>query len=229
MCHTSKLIYFKKFKKRFHLVTRYTYIWFTSKVQLMKKTFGFLWLFISSFVLLAGEKEKYTINNEVSKIEWVGKKVTGSHEGIISIQSGTIVVEEGQLLSATINIDMTSIVITDIEDKGSNQKLMDVFTSPSFFNTTQYSTASLVIEEVHSTTANQCVLKGNITIKDVQKPISISATTKIENNKIVVIGETEIDRTDFDIKYGSGSFFDTLGDKAIKDLFLIKFKIGALK
>jgi hypothetical protein len=51
----------------------------------------------------------------------------------------------------------------------------------------------------------------------------------MENGKLVAIGETEIDRTKYDIRYGSGKFFEDLGDKMIYDTFTVKFKVGAKK
>ena len=50
-----------------------------------------------------------------------------------------------------------------------------------------------------------------------------------EGDKMVAIGQVDINRTEFDIRYGSGSFFDNLGDKAIKDNFTVKFKVAAIK
>ena len=71
-------------------------------------------------------------------------------------------------------------------------------------------------------------ITADLTIKEITKRIEFEVTLLIEGKKMVAIGEVDIDRTQFDIRYGSGSFIDNLGDKAIKDLFTIKFKVAAL-
>ena len=41
--------------------------------------------------------------------------------------------------------------------------------------------------------------------------------------------EIELDRSEFDVKYGSGSFFDGLGDKLIYDDFNLTIELVASK
>ena len=85
-----------------------------------------------------GEKNSLKVNTEKSKIFWTGKKVTGEHSGTLMLKDGTIEVKDGKPVSATIDIDMTTIVVTDIEDPGTNAKLVGHLNSPDFFSTSDF-------------------------------------------------------------------------------------------
>ena len=66
----------------------------------------------------------YTVNVEKSKIHWIGKKVTGDHDGYIKLKQGEFSVIDNQIKKGQFTIDMNSITCTDIEDAKSNQKLI---------------------------------------------------------------------------------------------------------
>ena len=194
----------------------------------MKLIFTLL-LSVSFHLLIAQEGDKYKIKRENSSVEWLGKKVTGSHGGTIELKDGEILLENGKITSGIIYIDMTTIIITDIKDEKSNAKLLKHLVSPSFFHTEEYPIGKLKIEKVELQSGNQYIIFGNLSLKDITQRIEIPSTILMEENKIVAIGETKIDRTKFDIRYGSNSFFDNLGDKAILDDFVVKFKVGAVR
>jgi polyisoprenoid-binding protein YceI len=174
-------------------------------------------------------KENYTVKNNISSLEWTGEKVTGSHEGTIEVKEGNIVVNNGNITSGTLIIDMNSIVVTDIEDAEMNGKLKGHLQSDDFFGVEAHPTSTLKINKVEKKEGDQYTIFADLTIKGHTEKVEIPATIKMDGNKLVAIGETEIDRTKFGIRYGSGSFFDNLGDKTIYDNFKVKFKVGAMK
>ena len=59
---------------------------------------------IMSTASIAGNHNEsdLTINTEVSKVEWVGKKVTGEHTGGISIKEGSVHLHDGKLTTGTV-------------------------------------------------------------------------------------------------------------------------------
>lgn len=197
----------------------------------MKKLINLLTAVLISFATMAGgpAEETYTVNLRTSTLEWTGKKVTGSHNGKISIQEGRINVADGAIIGGTIIIDMQSIVVSDIEDEGTNAKLKGHLSSDDFFGVGSHPTATFKIISVKKKEGENYTIKADLTIKGKTETIEFPALVKMEENKLVAIGTAEIDRTKYDIKYGSGSFFDNLGDKAIDDTFSVKFKIGAMK
>lgn len=155
------------------------------------------------------------INLEKSKINWVGKKVTGQHEGTIKLSSGTLVFIKDALKGGNFTVDMTSIIVTDIPAGQGKEKLEGHLKADDFFGTSKYANAKLDFELISNNGDNTYNVTANLTIKEVTAPITF---------KIAVKGNTatttlKVDRTKYGIKYGSGSFFDGLGDKAISDEF----------
>lgn len=195
----------------------------------MKKIITTLFASALSLIVLAGhgEHKTYTIDQKVSSIEWIGEKVTGSHTGTILVKEGDVQLEDGKVVGGTIYIDMTSIVVTDIEDEGTNAKLKGHLMSDDFFGVATNPTAMLKIISVEKTEGKQHLIKGEMTIKGKTEMVEISATIMMLDNKVVILGEAKIDRTKFDIRYGSGKFFEGLGDRMISDEFTVKFKVGA--
>ncbi|WP_298236750.1 YceI family protein [uncultured Algibacter sp.] len=160
------------------------------------------------------DKEKKEIKIDASKVVWKGYKVTGSHEGTINIKSGNLVFEGDKLTGGEFVIDMTSITVTDLEGdyKG---KLEGHLKSDDFFGVANHPTASLVFTNVEASGKNAYSVTGDLTIKSITNPISFSIS--IYGSKAAA--SLKIDRSKYDVKYGSTSFFDGLKDKAIYDEF----------
>ena len=179
-------------------------------------------------MLVGNAQERYTVNTVISSLEWIGKKVAGQHQGVIDLKKGSYLFENGLITSGELIINMQSIKITDIEDKEQNDKLKNHLVSSDFFSVEKQPTAQLTIVKSQKIDETRLKVTADLTIKGITKRIEFEVTLLIEGKKMVAIGEVDIDRTQFDIRYGSGSFIDNLGDKAIKDLFTIKFKVAAL-
>lgn len=175
------------------------------------------------------DKSTLTISPNSSKIEWRAEKITGSHEGLISLKNGEIQVEDNQVVGGKFIVDMTTIKVTDIEGN-SAEKLRGHLNSPDFFNTEKFTEASFVITKVVNSKANEgfnVEINGDLTIKGQTHPVSFPAKIELAKDKFAAYGEITIDRTKYDIKYGSSSFFDNLGDRAIYDEFTLKVSLGA--
>jgi polyisoprenoid-binding protein YceI len=160
------------------------------------------------------ENGKKEIKTDKSSVTWTGHKVTGTHEGKISIKSGYLNFKEGKLTGGEFTIDMTSIVNTDLEGEYKG-KLEGHLKSDDFFGVEKFPTANLVFNKVKSTGKNVYEVTGDLTIKDQTQPV----TFKISINGNNATADLKIDRTKFGVKYRSTSFFDDLKDKAIYDEF----------
>jgi len=160
------------------------------------------------------ESDKKEIKTENSKVVWKGYKVTGSHVGTITIKSGHLNFNGDKLIGGSFEIDMTSITVTDLEGEYKGQ-LEGHLKSDDFFGVEKYPTASLSFTKVKSTGKNSYKVTGDITIKG--KTESITFDISVYGNK--ANASLKIDRTKFDVRYGSTSFFDNLKDKAIYDEF----------
>ncbi len=165
-----------------------------------------------SFTTVEGDKKDIKVDN--SKVVWKGYKVTGSHEGVISIKSGHLDFDKDKLTGGSFEIEMSTITVTDLEGEYKG-KLEGHLKSDDFFGVEKFPTASIIFTNVKSTGKNSYEVTGDITIKG--KTDSVTLDVSIYGNK--ANASLKIDRTKFDVRYGSTSFFDGLKDKAIYDDF----------
>ncbi len=170
---------------------------------------------------------EYTVDKNQSTITWTGKKVTGEHTGSIALANGKFLSDGKKVVGGTFTIDMTSMTNKDIEDQTYKQKLIDHLKSDDFFSTQKYPTAKLELTSLTQTSKEQYEVKGNLTIKGITKSIQFPATIQVQGNQIAAKATIPVDRTQYDIKYGSGSFFDNLGDKAIDNVFTLDVQLVA--
>ena len=163
----------------------------------------------------------HQINNQESKVEWIGKKVTGQHVGTVAIKQGELVIEDGQLVGGEFTIDMTSITSTDLEGEYL-QKLNGHLKSSDFFGVDKFPEANFIITSATAKgSKGKFTVTGNMTIKTTTQPITFDAQIVNNGENMVAVADIVIDRSVFGVRYGSGSFFDNLGDKTIYDDFTL--------
>lgn len=168
---------------------------------------------VSTLFATNGDKETKSINTSKSTVQWLGKKVTGEHTGKVTIKSGELTFDNGALIGGQINIDMSSITVEDLEGEW-GEKLRGHLTSDDFFGTATYPTATLTITKVTPKDGIYAI-DADLTIKGKAAPISFNATMAGNTASADIV----VDRTVYNVRYGSGKFFDNLGDKTIYDDF----------
>lgn len=197
----------------------------------MKKITGILAAIVVAFTAVASngddEKTSFEVDTKESKVYWTGKKVSGEHTGYLSIGSGTVFVNNNKVVSADINMDLTSIECTDLEGEWKD-KLVGHLKSDDFFSVEKHPNGIFKITSVKNSGGQQKVV-GDLTIKGITHEISFPAEVSVNGEKVTANGTASIDRTKWNIKYGSGKFFSDLGDKMISDEFEIKFELTANK
>lgn len=159
------------------------------------------------------------INTSKSTINWKGSKVIGdSHVGKVKIKSGSVVYKNGEPSSAQVVIDMTSISNDDLKDPKWNKKLVGHLHSDDFFSTGKYKTAELKAKDIKKASDKYFFVTGDLKIKNKTNPVKVKVEV-VEDKKDyqIVKADFEFDRTAWDVKYNSGSFFSNLGDKMISD------------
>ncbi|MFC4213515.1 YceI family protein [Pedobacter lithocola] len=195
----------------------------------MKLKFSSIFLLVAVVALSAFTNPKkpvtYTADASKSTITWVGKKVTGSHNGTIDLKSGSLNVDGKKVIGGTFTIDMNSI-----KDADGSAKLEGHLKADDFFGVAKFPTSTFVITKVAGS-GTSLVVSGNLTIKGITKPLSFPATVAVNGDGTVsaLAGKITVDRTKYDIRYGSKSFFDSIGDKAIDDNFELSVKLVAKK
>jgi polyisoprenoid-binding protein YceI len=196
------------------------------KNQTLLSAFVIVAIAFSAFTA-ADKNSTMSININESKITWLGKKVTGEHTGTINILSGGLQFNEDKLVGGPFDIDMTSIENTDLENEEYNQKLVGHLKSDDFFGVEKYPKASLKITDLEQKNASKYHVKGDITIKGITKSIEFPVEVSLLDSKIVASAAITVDRSEFNVRYGSGSFFDGLGDKMIYDDFRLDVTVVA--
>lgn len=172
--------------------------------------------------------QKADINPKQSVLEWTGKKITGEHYGTISLSNGELLFSKNLLTGGFFEIDMNSIICTDISDKKSNTRLVDHLKSDDFFGVRTFPSARLEITHVQHKEGINYTINGNLTIKASTHAISFPATVTIVNETITASADITFDRSKYNIKFSSASFFDNLGDEMIYDDIELKVKLTGL-
>lgn len=174
--------------------------------------------------------ETYTANIETALIEWKGFKPTGSHNGTIALESGSFEMNDGKIVGGSFNINMTSIIVKDIPaDDEKNGKLLGHLKSPDFFNVAEHPKATFTITGMQVIDGKN-MLSGNLAIKNITNNITFPVNLSTANNVTSLTSDPfSIDRSKWDVKYGSKSFFDNLGDKFINDDIELKIALTASK
>ena len=168
------------------------------------------------------KNQKFEIVTPQSNIDWVGKKVTGAHNGTIAIKEGEVILNDGKLTGGKFIIDTTSIKILDVTDPNLNGQFWGHLASDDFFSSEKYPEAVLEITSV----AGDHV-EGNLTIKGITHPVAFDVAVTVNSDQLTAKGKIVIDRTKYDMKFRSGNFFTNLGDTLIYNDFDLDVNITA--
>lgn len=168
------------------------------------------------------ETQKFKILSAQSNINWVGKKVTGAHNGTIEINQGELILEDGKLVDGKVIIDTTSIKILDVTDLETNAQFFSHLASDDFFSSEKYPEAILKITAVSGDH-----IKGDLTIKGITHPVDFQAEFNVNGESLTAIANLVIDRTKYDMKFRSGNFFTNLGDNLIYNNFELSIHLTA--
>jgi polyisoprenoid-binding protein YceI len=162
------------------------------------------------------------VDAAASRLTWVGKKVTGQHEGTVNLKEGSLVFKGKKLVGGSFVVDMKTITVTDLKAGQGKEKLEGHLNSEDFFGIEKFQTANLVFKTIADKGNNVYAVTADLTIKG--KTNAVTFNVAVNGNKATT--NFKVDRTKYDIKYGSGSFFDNLGDKAISDDFELAIELA---
>ncbi len=160
------------------------------------------------------DEEKKEVKTDASKVTWKAYKVTGSHTGTIDLKSGALIFDGDKLTGGEFVVDMPTLISTDLEGD-SKGKLEGHLKSDDFFGVDNHAASNLVFTNVSSSGKNSYEVTGDLTIKGITKAVTFDVS--IYGSKATAT--LKVDRTNYGVKYGSGSFFENLGDKTIYDEF----------
>ena len=173
---------------------------------------------------------EYSFDSAQSKLTWEGKKVSGAHQGTVALKSGKVDLDGKTLKGGEVVIDLNQITVTDLQGEWAD-KLTGHLKNDDFFSVDKFPEVKFKIDSAKSVGGNKYEVSGPLTIKGKTVKQTFVVTVKETGNKVSVTGDIAVDRTAYDIRYGSGKFFDpkTLGDKMIDDKFTISLNLVATK
>ncbi|WP_246496858.1 YceI family protein [Chitinophaga varians] len=169
----------------------------------------------------------FQVDKNLSKLNWAGKNLTGQRTGTIGVSEGKLDLENNVLKGGNFSLDIHSIAVTDIKDAAMNAKLVTHLKSDDFFDAEKFPTARFVITKVDAKGNDTYDVTGNLTIKGITHPITFPATVAVSNNKLTAKADIVVDRSKFNVRFGSKSFFAGIGDKAIYDDFDLAVELVA--
>jgi polyisoprenoid-binding protein YceI len=181
---------------------------------------------------MATNAPAYKVQPQLSTLGWEGKAVTHGHNGTMNFSEGELLVKGNAVVGGTVVVDMKSMKATDIKDAEQHGKFVGHMAADDFFGVEKNPTSTFKIVSVTpikgaAKDADNATIIGDMTIKGVTQRISFPAKVGVKNGVAAAAGKVTIDRTKFGLKYGSKSFFDSLGDKAINDTFDLTFNVIA--
>ena len=155
----------------------------------------------------------YTINPDQSIIVWTGREVTTSkHFGNIYFASGQFEVKSGLISSGEFVVDMTTIDNQDLPEER-RPRLEAHLKSDDFFSVESHPTALLSILSSESMSEGKWLVSGELTIKTFTHPVEFEMLNSNDGWKANLV----FDRSKYEVKFRSGTFFENLGDKLIYD------------
>lgn len=180
-----------------------------------------------------GAETTMNVDAAASTFKWHATKVTGEHYGVAKFSKGTITISGKSLVGAEIIVDMTTIDATDLTGEY-HDKLVGHLKSDDFFAVAKYTTATIKVKSAKPIAgakagSNNYTIVADLTIKGITNEVTFPAMVVIKDNEVIVNADFNINRAKYDVRYGSTSFFEGLGDKAIADEFNVKVRVVAKK
>lgn len=184
----------------------------------MKTTLFFITLILITVTMNAQDRLNADINK--TTLHWLGEKVLGEHNGTVKLNTGWLNWQDNRIISGEFTIDMKSI-----KDDDGSERLENHLKSDDFFGVGKHPESKLVVTGSDSFEKGTAPVKGDLTIKGITHPIEFKAVIQKEDEWTWFFANITVDRTKYNVRYGSGAFFDNLGDKMIYDEFKLKVNL----
>jgi len=166
----------------------------------------------------------YTADVEATKLTWVGRKISSGHDGTIDLKDGSLIIGADGQINGKFNIDMSSISVSDLQG-GGKKSLERHLKNEDFFDVNNFPIATLEFSSrTEDIIANKLSLASELTVKNITNPLKFSAQIIEATPQLKIKADIVFDRSIYDVRYGSGKFFENLGDRLILD----EVQIGAI-
>ena len=174
-------------------------------------------------IAISVSAQSYTVNTENSTVSWIGKKISKQHNGTVGLKEASFKIEDNKFVSGVFIVDMDIMTDESHPDPNEPGRLIGHLKSDDFFGVEKYPEAKLEITGSDEFKDGKAKVNGKLTIKGKTHPISFVA----ERTGLSFKADMTFDRSLYDVRYGSGKFFEDLGDKAIFDEIEISVSVIA--
>jgi len=172
------------------------------------------------------DSASYSINSNVSKVEWF----IDIHNGVVLLKDGYLIIDDNQIIQGEFNICMDSIINKDIDYELMRLTLQNTLRSDVFFDSENFPCSTFTIDHVSQKNNSEYIITGDLKVMEISKCLSFNANIVFEDDKLTAISDTIIiDRTDWGIN--SMSKTDVKSDKSfiVPDEFRIVVTLYATK
>ena len=172
----------------------------------------------------------YAVDIDLSLIEWSGRNPNTKHYGTVGLKGGQVVVNRS-VIKGMFEIDMNSIDNTNLKGDELHSVLISHLKSDDFFFVTMFPSAVMTINEgrpvqIPYLSSPNYRFDATLELRGVKAQLPFEATvTKTEEGGLAAEAHFDIDRTDWEVIYGSTRFFENLGMHLVFDLISFQIKI----
>ncbi len=155
------------------------------------------------------------VNIEESSVKWTGVQLSGkSHYGTLLFKSADLSFSDERLIGGNFVVDMTSLTVDDLTGRG-KKSLEGHLKADDFFSVNDFNFSKLELNAVNMVSENEYSAEGDLTIKGYTHKAKVSFYKEDDSKNLKA--KLVFDRSKYNVRYGSGSFFENLGDKLILD------------
>jgi len=174
---------------------------------------------------------RHEIDIEKSQVVWTGRNINGSHTGTVRLKGGWLDLTAEHTASGELTLDMDSIANTDLADTSLNRMLVAHLKSDDFFDTATYPTATFHLRHVtlnpHARPGNvNADISGSLTLKGRMEELGFPALIEVlDGGAVSAEAHFDIDRTRWNVTYGSGKFYEGLGKHLVHDAISLGLRV----
>jgi rhodanese-related sulfurtransferase/polyisoprenoid-binding protein YceI len=171
------------------------------------------------------------IDTAESRIEWIGRNLLNKHYGQIALSAGKLRFDQGQLASGEFTFDIRSITCENLKGDSLHDVLINHLLSDDFFDAERYPEARFIITGTQPITgatpgSPNLSVRGELNLKNLSRPVEFVATSGLtDEGKPAAQAAFAIDRTLWNVLYGSGKYFRNLGAHLVNDLIEIQLRV----
>lgn len=193
-----------------------------------------LLIFVAACYSNAAAIDTLKLDTERSFIKWKSGTAVKEYTGTLHFNGGMAITYGSRLSAGSFVVNMESIAVEGIEDPAEKQKILDIIKSNDMFDVDNHKDATFIIKSsdpIYSKgdTRFNNRISGKMTIKGISETIAMPGLLLLTDSLNTFKGSVSIDRTKFDMKYKSGSFFEDLGDELIKDNISLDIEVYFIK